>query len=295
MVSRRGKWSILRNDQFSDEEREKIPEYLETMDLVSLRALIRQSAHVIDIGMQNYSLRPEETRRTPKRARSMLRQALRVWEKRGGKTDSPDIEYAYEALKRGDEFEKTPIYFSSKPHSPFPKSDLMAVENAIFGRRAIRRFKNLEVADEFLNRILEAAIWAPNNCSLQGYRFIVVKEAETKELLLQPWTRVAPVIIVVGIDERPYEFTKDNELSYNSYLDLGLAIENMSLMAHALGLGSCICTFTGELSLIRRKLNVPGYISLVTCVGLGWPEDEPTTVPRMELEESITWEKWPEL
>lgn len=292
MVSRRGKWSVLRDVEFSDKDLENITEYLTGMDYVRLRALIRQSAHVIDLGMQNYALRPEETRRVPKRARSMLRHALGTWEKRGYRIDSEDIKYAYEALRRGDEFEMTLTYHPSPSHVPFSESDLKAVESAIFGRRSIRRFSHIDVADDLLSRILEAAIWAPNDCSLQACRFIVVKEAETKKLLLQPWARTSPVVITVGVDERLYEFTKGNELAYNPYLDIGLAIQNMFLMAHALGLGACICTFTGELDSIRRKLKVPEYIQLITCVGLGWPEDEPTAVPRMELEEFVSREKW---
>jgi len=93
---------------------------------------------------------------------------------------------------------------------------------------------------------------------MQACRFIIVKKAEIRRLFRQP--RAAPVIIVAGLDERPYEFIKSNELPYNPYLDLGAAIQNMLLMACALSLGTCFGSFVGELDSIRRVLKVLDYI-----------------------------------
>lgn len=260
------------------------------MDPVSLRALIRQCAHQIDNGLQRYSLRPEEGRRLPERARRLLRACLGVWEKRGYQTDKPDISYAYDALRRGDEFAKTLTYRPSAPHAPFPESDLRALEKALRDRRSIRLFSDRDVPDEILDKVLEAAIWAPNACSLAGVRFIVVKRAEGKKLMAQVWQ--APVIILVGFDERPYRFIKDNELPYNPFLDVGASIQNMLLMAYALGLGAAWATFAGELNTLRRELGVPDPIKLITYVVMGWPADNPTTVPRIEVQEVVYREKW---
>lgn len=273
---------------FSDDEVRdvvKMRERLIAMDAVSLRALIRQSTHQIDNGSQRFVLSPEETRVRMERARSVLKTALGVYKARGYNINKSDIKYAYSALRRGDEFAKTPIYRDSLPDAPFGESDLTVVERLITGRRSVRRFSNEDVAADLIDRVLEAATWAPCACSLQGCRFIVIKNAETKKLFAQPWA--APVIIVGGFDERPYELIKGNELPYNPYLDLGAAMQNMLLMAYALGLGTCIGTFSGELNSIRRKLEVPDDIKIITYFVLGWPDDKPTTVPRMELEEFI--------
>jgi len=281
------KISMFEPGSFSDKDLMKMEEDLMKMDPVSQRALIRQSAHQIDRGIQCYIIRPEYIRRTPQKARSVLRIALKTWERKGYDIGEPDIKYAYDALRRGDEFARSPIYHPPPPHPAFSESDLEVVERAIFERRSIRRFSDRDVSDDLLDKVLKAGTWAPCACSLQASRFIVVKEAATKELFIQPWA--APVLIVAGVDERPYQFI---DPGYSPYLDLGAAIQNMLLMAHAFGLGTCWGTFIGELDLIRRKLEVPDYIKIITYVVLGWPEDNPTTVPRMTLMEFVSRERW---
>ncbi len=279
--------------RFKDEDLKdvkKVEETLMEMDHVSLRALIRQSAHRIDNGTQRYIISPEETKVRLSNARNTLRFALSAWEKRGYESNKADINYAYEALRRGDEFEKTPVYHDSPPHAPFSEGDLKAVEKAMFERRSVRRFSDRDVPDDLLNKVLGAATWAPCACSLQGCRFIVIKKPESKKLISQPWA--APVIIIAGMDERPYQFIADAEVPYNPYLDLGAAIQNMHLMAHALGLAMALGTYTGEIDLLKRELKIPDYIKIITYFVLGWPADKPTTVPRMELKEFVSREMW---
>lgn len=284
-----GKFMILeKSEEFYEHPygREKFSESdLMKMDTVTLRALIRQCAHTIDSGLQRYCLRPEVSRKVPDRARNLLRECLRVWDKRGYQRNKADIIYAYDATRRGDEFAQTLTYRPSPAPAPFCESDSRALEKAIQDRRSIRLFSDRAVPDELLDKVLGAAMWAPNTCSLSGVRFVVLKKEENRNLIVQVWR--APVIIVGGFDERPYRFVKDNELPYNPMLDVGAAIQNMLLTAHALGLGAAWATFMGELSTIRRELAVPDYIKLITYVVMGWPADNPSTVPRMEVGEVV--------
>ena len=278
----------------SDDSRDEagMRESLNRMDSISLRALIHKSANQIDTGIQCYALRPEESRRIPEKTRNVLRAAIDVWEKKGYALDKEDIKYAYDNLRRGDELEKGSAYKLSAPHAPFDKSDLTAVERAIVDRRSVRRFSSKDVPDELIDKVIEAGTRAPSTFSLQGCRFIVIKRAEIGKLFVQPHAWGAPVRIVAGLDRRPYELIRSGELPINAYLDLGTAIQNMLLMAHALGLGTCFGTFIRELDAIRRELKVPDHVQIVTYFVLGWPEDYPTTVPRMELEEFVSREKW---
>jgi nitroreductase len=278
-------------DDIKDEA--EMRDRLMEIDPVSLRAVIHQSSNLIDVGLQCYALRPKEDRRPPEKARSTLRIALKTWEKRGFAIDEEDIKYAHDAVRRGDEFEKSLTYELSLPHSPFGESDLKAVQRIIVERRSIRRFSAKEVPDDIIDKVIWAGIWAPSTYSLQGCRFIVVMNAEIGKLFMQPIAWGAPVIIVACLDRRPYRLIiEKGELPYGAYLDLGIAVQNMSLMAHALGLGSCIGTFIAERDVISRELNVPENMQVVTYLVLGWPEDAPTTVPRMRMEEFVSREKW---
>jgi nitroreductase len=291
MVIKRG--AVVRNEPqwFTDEDLKdgmKVEKDLMQMDTVTLRALIRQSSHRVDNRTQRYILAPEETMARISNAVSVLRIALRIWERKAHDINKPDIKYAHDALRRGEESQKALTYHPSPPHAPFGESDLKALERAIIERRSVRRFSDRDVPDDLLDKVLQAAIWAPCSCSLQGCRFIVLRETEKKKLILQPWA--APVMIIAAADRRPYQFLPAGTSS--PYLDLGAALQNMMLMAHALGLATTVASFSGEKDLLKRKLGVPDYIEMVKYVALGWPDDEPTTVPRMELKEVVSREEW---
>ena len=47
-------------------------------------------------------------------------------------------------------------------------------------RRSIRRFKPEPVPDEYINRIIEAARWAPSGFNSQPWEFVVVKKPELR-------------------------------------------------------------------------------------------------------------------
>ncbi|MFQ6086291.1 MAG: nitroreductase family protein [Candidatus Bathyarchaeia archaeon] len=56
----------------------------------------------------------------------------------------------------------------------------MDLFEAIRGRRSIRAFKPDPIPDDVLNRILEAACWAPSVGNLQPWEFVVAKDPVMK-------------------------------------------------------------------------------------------------------------------
>ena len=52
-------------------------------------------------------------------------------------------------------------------------------------RRSIRKFKPEPIPDEYVDRIIEAARWAPSGANTQPWEFIVVKKQELKEGIVQ--------------------------------------------------------------------------------------------------------------
>lgn len=51
-------------------------------------------------------------------------------------------------------------------------------------RRSIRRFKADPVADSDIEKIIEAARWAPSGFNLQPWEFVVIKDADIKEKII---------------------------------------------------------------------------------------------------------------
>jgi len=47
-------------------------------------------------------------------------------------------------------------------------------------RKSIRRYKTDPVPDEMIDKILEAARWAPTGENYQPWRFIVIRDQETR-------------------------------------------------------------------------------------------------------------------
>jgi nitroreductase len=71
----------------------------------------------------------------------------------------------------------------------------------------------------------------------------------------------------------------------------------MLLMAHALGLGSVIIDFQRPehetlLKLVRDLLRIPDGVKLVFMLPIGYPDEQPTPPPRMELNQIIYLEKY---
>ena len=64
------------------------------------------------------------------------------------------------------------------------KEENMDVFEAITQRRSIRAYKNAEVEEEKLKKVLEAARLAPSAANRQEWRFIVVRNHETRARLV---------------------------------------------------------------------------------------------------------------
>lgn len=141
----------------------------------------------------------------------------------------------------------------------------------VSGRRSIRRYKEDPVPEEFIDQLLDAAIWAPSAHNRQPWRFAVMNQANTKERLSDamgqalardlendgvPLTVIekevgrsaqrlmtAPVIILLcltmeDMDHYPDRRRQTNELVM-AIQSTAMAGHNMLLAAHTLGLGAC--------------------------------------------------------
>jgi nitroreductase len=189
----------------------------------------------------------------------------------------------------------------------------MEVFEAIKTRRSIRHYKPDPVADEALRKVLEAAQWAPSWANVQCWRFIVVRDnsitVELANSLVQtvkssdgtiynPASKAitqAPVVIVAcaelgksGI--RP-DGTPDTDKGDWFMFDVALAMENLALAAHALGLGTVI---TGALDAKKaaKILGVPAGYCVVAMTPLGFPAREGKAPPRKELSEIVFYDKF---
>ena len=94
--------------------------------------------------------------------------------------------HQYEKMR----IEENPV-ISIRPKHAASWGALDAVEDAetfmdaLLGRRSVRRYLDLEVPEEAVERVLEAARWAPSPHGRQPWRFAVIERKENKERLAE--------------------------------------------------------------------------------------------------------------
>lgn len=64
------------------------------------------------------------------------------------------------------------------PYKPTPVTEQMEKDffTIVKERRSVREFKDKEVPDELIDKILEAGLWAAHGCNVQSIRYVVVRE-----------------------------------------------------------------------------------------------------------------------
>ena len=162
----------------------------------------------------------------------------------------------------------------------------MDFEEVIKKRRSIRKFVDRPVSEDLVKKLIEAAIYAPSACNVQGWKFIVVDKPELKNKIVDNGGSIiikeAPMGILVLYDKR----TKNTE--YQDYLQsASAAIQNLNLAATNLGLGTCWVCHLPTKKKLRKIFNIPAYFSPVAYILVGYPAINPKEMPRKYSVEEV--------
>ncbi len=153
----------------------------------------------------------------------------------------------------------------SRPLSELPRMDFW---EALYSRRSVRKFKADPVPRALVDQVMHAGIWAPSSCNYQMWDLVAVDDplinGELARLSLQMSN--APVNIVVAYGR---DFSEENHANIQSASAL---IENMSLAAHVLGLGTFWITQTGDAEKVREIVGLPPDRMVVAVLALGYPK-----------------------
>ena len=167
-----------------------------------------------------------------------------------------------------------------------PLADLPAVGfwDALYGRRSIRRFKPDPVPRELIDQVMHAGIWAPSSCNYQMWDLVAVDDAAVNERLAALSLQMgnAPVNIVVSYGR---DFSEENWANIQSASAL---IQNMSLAAQVLGLGTFWITQTGDRERVREIVGLPRDRLVVAVLALGYPKTVPAKGPKRRPLSQVT-------
>ena len=182
----------------------------------------------------------------------------------------------------------------------------MDLMQAILDRRSIRKFKPDAISDNDLAKILEAARWAPSWKNSQCWRFVVVRDSEIKNKLADTAIGVlsgsnrgaeamrdAPVAIVACAELGKSGYSGEGPATDKGdwyMFDVALAMQNLVLAAHAMGLGTVhIGAFDAKKA--AEVLGVPEGFCVVEMTPLGYPDEERSSV-RKELSEIVYYDRY---
>lgn len=193
----------------------------------------------------------------------------------------------------------------------------------IRSRRSIRDFGERKLDRCEVEQIIEAARWAPSNHNRQGWKFIVFEnQQEISDLaqsvrtcltglladahrlavahadeLIEAATgfEAAPTVILAMHKKHPALGGElldkaTSELAFGEALSTAMAVENMLLAAHSMGLGACVMTaplLAGDVWALLADL--PAGFEPTCLVALGDPAEQPETPRRKELKHIIEY------
>jgi nitroreductase len=193
----------------------------------------------------------------------------------------------------------------------------------IYTTRALRRFKPDPIPEEVLFQLFDAAIRASSGQNKQDWRWIVVTDAGVKaklqEWATEVWARYQPQF---PTSESMDDLPRTRRLSLKSVYDLshnlasvpavivvlGLtgahstpggsifpAVQNLTLAARALGLGSSIFNFPlGHRAELMDILQIPENNQIYCLLPIGYPVDRPGPVRRRPVRDVVYMERFGE-
>lgn len=193
----------------------------------------------------------------------------------------------------------------------------------VMSRRSIRKYTDKKISRVQIERMIEAACWAPSNHNRQGWKFIVFENlheiqklagrvrqfikkslmktnrlvvSKADELIYHSGAFDRARVVILVMHKKSPAMGKSmlnmatNELASGEAISAAMACQNLLLAANAMGLGACIMTaplFAGAVWNSLKDLPL-GYEP--TClITIGYPSEIPSTPRRKKLEHVIEY------
>lgn len=162
----------------------------------------------------------------------------------------------------------------------------MDVYKAATSRRSIRRFKDMAVPYEALEKCVNAARLAPSGLNRQLCEYVIIDDEQLLPQVFDSITRWAgepkpkgtllertPKAYIVVLVNDALEAGPGGSQGIVFY-DAGLAAENIILVALEQGIGACpLLSFTGDE--LKQVLNMPDNYRIALVLALGYPDEVP--------------------
>lgn len=189
-------------------------------------------------------------------------------------------------------------------------------------RRSVRDFTEQKPTHAQIERVIEAASWAPSNHNRQGWKFIVYEErqkiielaASVRQSLKSILTETdrlmsahseelihfagvfekAPIIILALHKKSPavgrsIRQSAGNNLISSEAISTSMACQNLVLAAHSMGLGGCIMTAPLLAVSVWEAVDLPVGYEPTCLIAIGYPAREYEMPKRKKLEHILEY------
>jgi len=189
----------------------------------------------------------------------------------------------------------------------YAEANNMDTLQAIQTRHSIGKVKAEAVPRDVIEKLLNAAVQAPNHYKVRPWRFVVMTgsgRSRLGEIMAQSMKARfpqlneealakerakplrSPLLIAVGVDKP----TESKVLEIENICSAAAACENILLAAHALGLAGK--WRTGDAArdpLIKKFLGFTEDQHIVSFLYIGYPDVDPEDAPRPGFEDRTVW------
>ncbi|MCW4047344.1 MAG: nitroreductase family protein [Candidatus Bathyarchaeota archaeon] len=170
----------------------------------------------------------------------------------------------------------------------------MDVLDAVRARKSVRKYLSKDVEEEKLRAVLEAGRLAPSASNRQEWRFIIVRDGETKRRLAEAANNQAFVgeapIVIAACAQTDGHIMRCGQACYP--IDVAIALDHVTLAAVELGLGTCWIGAFDE-NKVKQILRVPPEVRVVALMPLGYPSDPSVTKKnRLPFDAIVKYEHW---
>ena len=178
----------------------------------------------------------------------------------------------------------------------------MELMEAIKGRRSVRKYTRDPVPESALQSVLEAVRWAPSWANSQCWEVIVVQDPKARLDLAEALPKGnpalasitdAPLLLVLCGKKRTSGYYRAQAATVKGdwmMFDTGLAMQNLCLAAHGLGLGTVIIGMFDHKK-VEDVLGVAQDVEVVAMTPLGYPASTGPAPKRKAISEFVFFEK----
>lgn len=166
--------------------------------------------------------------------------------------------------------------------------------------RSIRKYKETPIPAETLQQILEVANRTASSMMAQSFSIIRVTDSTIKEkiseICKQEFIKTMPELFIFIVDayrnaklveEQGQDFagSYDVDRFFQAFTDGCLAAQNVMTAVESLGLGAVYLGSTlNNVPAMIELLGLPKYTFPIVGLGFGYPDEDPSLKPRMEME-----------